>query len=366
MKWPRRHELGQLLLCHPDGIAASTGGKNGSTPFIIPSGSGSGDNTTSLVDLRVRVEDGDYENWSTLVPRTDIDPRNVTSSDQVVSTMDTLRHEEVIRACLSAHRPLILCGPPGSGKTMTLTATLNALHELVLLPLNFSSTTTPELILKTLQQHCELVQTSKRGTVLRPSPTFGPNRWLVIFCDEINLPAEDKYGTVRVISFLRQLVEQGGFHRGLRGVLGQQSRPSAASKAPSASARSWASSSSSSSSSSWVSLERIQFVAACNPPTDSGRIPLSLRFLRHASLIFVDYPTTESLKLIYGALNRALLRVPSLNRGSGGNELLSYADPMTDAMVDFWWRNQARFKVDDAPQYIFSPRELSRWVSNLI
>lgn len=32
-------------------------------------------------------------------------------------------------------------------------------------------------------------------------------KWLVIFCDEINLPSEDKYGTQRVISFMRHVVE---------------------------------------------------------------------------------------------------------------------------------------------------------------
>ena len=29
--------------------------------------------------------------------------------------------------------------------------------------------------------------------------------WLVLFCDEINLPDMDAYGTKRVISFLRQV-----------------------------------------------------------------------------------------------------------------------------------------------------------------
>ena len=29
--------------------------------------------------------------------------------------------------------------------------------------------------------------------------------WLVLFCDEINLPDMDAYGTQRVISFLRQV-----------------------------------------------------------------------------------------------------------------------------------------------------------------
>ena len=34
-----------------------------------------------------------------------------------------------------------------------------------------------------------------------------------MFCDEINLPDMDEYGTQRVISFLRQMVEHNGFYR---------------------------------------------------------------------------------------------------------------------------------------------------------
>ena len=92
-------------------------------------------------------------------------------------------------------------------------------------------------------------------------------KWLVLFCDEINLPDLDKYGmsshlfiylvylfviilgTQRVISFLRQIVEHGGFYR--------------------------------TSDHTWISLERVQFVGACNPPTDPGRKPLSHRFILH-------------------------------------------------------------------------------------
>jgi len=74
-------------------------------------------------------------------------------------------------------------------------------------------------------------------------------------------------GTQRIISFLRQLVEHGGFYR--------------------------------TSDQAWVKFERIQFVGACNPPTDPGRKPLShrsvtavlrlylaSRFTSHANLSF--------------------------------------------------------------------------------
>ena len=136
---------------------------------------------------------------------------------------------------------------------------------------NFSSATTPELLLKTFDHYCEYRRTPN-GVVLAPVQL---GKWLVLFCDEINLPDMDKYGTQRVISFIRQvgaapgarrllrprflctfssnvlpscflqMVEHGGFYR--------------------------------TSDQTWVKLERIQFVGACNPPTDPGRKPLSHR-----------------------------------------------------------------------------------------
>lgn len=54
----------------------------------------------------------------------------------------------MLKAWLASHKPLILCGPPGSGKTMTLTSTLQAMPNLVLASLNFSSSTDPNLILQ--------------------------------------------------------------------------------------------------------------------------------------------------------------------------------------------------------------------------
>jgi len=274
-----------------------------------------------LIDKFVQVSDGSWVDWTASVPRVEIESHKVTSSDVVITTTDTLRHVELLKAWLASHRPLILCGPPGSGKSMTLTSVLEGMPEYVLAPLNFSSNTTPDLILKTFAQFCEVVD-SPDGLIMQPTrQTYRESQWLVIFCDEINLPELDAYGTVCVIMFLRQLTEQGGF---------------------------W------NADCKWVKLRRIQFVGACNPPTDSGRVPLSNRFLRHAPLLLVDYPAEQSLKQIYRCFNHALLKLHPNLRGS--------VDALNDAMVDFYLRNQTRFTADVAPQYVYSPRELSRWV----
>lgn len=64
------------------------------------------------------------------------------------------------------------------------------------------------------------------------------NNFVIHVAVVVCFPMQDKYGTQRVVSFLRQLTEQGGFWRA--------------------------------SDKTWVKLNRVQFVGACNPPTDAG------------------------------------------------------------------------------------------------
>ena len=275
-----------------------------------------GENLT-LIDYEVTIEKGEWSLWKNKVPYLDLEPERVSDADLIITTVDTLRHQEVLCAWLSEHRPFLICGPPGSGKTMTLMSTLKNLPDFEMIFINFSSSTTPAMIQKQFDHYCEYTKTHL-GIILRPKML---NKWLVVFCDEINLPDEDKYGTQAVITFLRQLTEQHGFYR--------------------------------SSDKAWVHLERIQFVGACNPPTDVGRHPLSLRFLRHVPLILVDFPGYESLMQIYGTFNRAMLkRAPTVK---------AHADSLTEAMVEYYTRSQKRFTSDMQPHYIYSPRELTRW-----
>jgi dynein heavy chain 1 len=202
-----------------------------------------------LIDYEVLITSGEWSPWLAKVPQIEVETHKVAAPDVVIPTIDTIRHETLLYTWLNEHKPLLLCGPPGSGKTMTLFSALRSLPDLEVVGLNFSSATSPELMLKTFDHYCEYKRTPN-GIVLSPIQL---GKWLVIFCDEINLPDEDKYGTQRIISFLRQCIEHGGFYR-----LADQT---------------------------WVKLERIQFVGACNPPTDPGRKPLSHRFLRHVPLV---------------------------------------------------------------------------------
>lgn len=72
-----------------------------------------------------------------------------------------------------------------------------------------------------------------------------------------------------MISFLRQIVEHGGFYR--------------------------------SSDQAWVTMERIQFVGACNPPTDPGRKPLSHRSVMLFLMLRENLNSTMKLNSDLGA-----------------------------------------------------------------
>lgn len=276
----------------------------------------------NIIEYDISIPDFEWVGWSTRVEIPDLDPHQVVDASTIVPTVDTVSHENLIHSIINRHSPLILCGPPGSGKTMTLLRALRKSPDLDVISLNFSKNTSPETLLATLEHHCEYKKTIS-GISLAPKVT---GKWVVVFCDEINLPAVDKYGTQRVISFIRQMVENGGFWR--------------------------------SKDKTWVSLHKVQFVGACNDPNDPGRNKLANRFMRHVCLVMVDYPGLSSMRLIYQAFNLANLKCAPNLRG--------FADVITDAMLQVYYESKKSLTPDKRSHYIYSPRELTRWCRGIL
>ena len=73
---------------------------------------------------------GEWAPWQTKVPKVEVETHKVAAADLVIPTIDTVRHESLLYTWLAEHKPLVLCGPPGSGKTMTLFSALRALPDM--------------------------------------------------------------------------------------------------------------------------------------------------------------------------------------------------------------------------------------------
>ena len=92
------------------------------TTIPLPSGN------IPIIDYEVTIQ-GEWSLWTNSVPKVEVETHKVGSPDIVVPTLDTVRHESLLYTWLAEHKPMVLCGPPGSGKTMTLFAALRALPD---------------------------------------------------------------------------------------------------------------------------------------------------------------------------------------------------------------------------------------------
>ncbi|KAG5419290.1 DYN1 [Candida metapsilosis] len=269
-----------------------------------------------ILDYEVRFPDAEWIPIESKVEVLDLQPQEITNPNIIVPTIDTIKHEDLIYAMIQERRALIMCGPPGSGKTMTLYKALSKSSHIDILPLNFSKETTPQALLKSMESSCEYRRVNG-GVSLCPKTN---GKWVVVFCDEINLPGLDKYGSQTVISLLRQMIEHNGFWR-----------PKDM---------------------QWVTLRNIQFVGACNSPKDPGRYELSPSFLRHVCLVQVNYPGESSLLRVYQTLNNAIFKcAPNLK---------PFVNQLTRASIDVYEKSKAKFT-----NYVYSPRELTRWSRGL-
>src|SRR5690606_4825705 len=121
--------------------------------FIASASSISIPDNKPLIDFEVNMQNGEWAPWINKVPVISLDSRKAATSSSIIPTVDTTRHEDLLRSWILGHKPLILCGPPGSGKTMTMSAVLHSLPDYYVVFLNFSSATKPDLILKTFEQY---------------------------------------------------------------------------------------------------------------------------------------------------------------------------------------------------------------------
>jgi len=73
-----------------------------------------------MFDTLYNIDNGEWYDLKIKIPTVNIEERNIPRSDVVIPTIDTERIKSQIHYLLTNNRVLIMCGPPGTGKTMSI------------------------------------------------------------------------------------------------------------------------------------------------------------------------------------------------------------------------------------------------------
>lgn len=172
-----------------------------------------------------------------------------------VSTPDSLKYVAAALPIVQRQEPLLIAGPKGCGKTILV----KKLYEGDVEYIYCNALTSSKTVMTRLNELCTTAPGAKG---LRMKPRSG--RPLTLFFKGIQNPSADKFDTVELHSFIRQLCQLNGYTN---------------------------------ESLDWVELTNINIVASIDP-SDSLQ-PLSERFLSQFRVVVVDYLNSENLRFIY-------------------------------------------------------------------
>lgn len=256
-----------------------------------------------------------------------ISVRDLGESGAVIQTVTVQRTLSVVDSWINNMEPFILVGPEGCGKSMMINYAFKKRKNIGIATLHCNAQTTADDVITKISQLCSLFS-SPDGRIYRPRDC----ERLVLYLKDINLPRPDMYDTCQLIAFLQQLITFDGFYdENLE----------------------------------FLKLERIQIVASINAGTTVGRHPLTSRFTAVVRICVCDYPDTSELISVYDAYLSAVLNKGTALLDKKWGTSSQEREKLANAMVDIYQKTRERFTVDDHRHYLFTPRDVTKWVKNL-
>ena len=190
-------------------------------------------------------------------------PRNIPYHKLLIPTNDSIRNDHLLNFYIEHKIHMLMSGQTGTGKTVNIVSQLNQNY--------FNSTFTnlqTAFSGQTTANQCQRAIEAK-VCVRRRKGYYGPEEGkaqIVIFIDDMNMPAKEKYGAQPPIELLRQWMDYGGWYD-------LETKE-------------------------FKYLQDIIFIAAMLPP-GGGRNTPSMRYMRHFSLLYVPPFDNGSLKRIF-------------------------------------------------------------------
>jgi len=285
------------------------------------------DEGDTVYEYLVSEETGEWLHWRNCVPVW-VYPKKEEKpkfAQLVIPTLDSVRFEMLLRLAQCVNKASLLVGGPGTAKTATIMqfigkfnpeATSNKI-------ITFSSLTTPNIFQMTVESSVEK----------RQGRTFGPpgGKNMIVFVDDISMPAINDWGDQVTNEIVRQLLEQGGMYS-LEKPIGDMKF-----------------------------IVDTCYLGAMNTP-GGGKNDIPNRLKRQFACFNVPLPSVAAINGVFGKLVEGRFSADVFTP-----EVVEVASKLVPMTVTLWNKIQAKMLPTPAKfHYLFNMRELSKVFQGVI